>query len=51
MEHYLFGFPRILIIDANRFYSIVFVDFNFPVSISAGKYWAATATATGDAHM
>ncbi|KAB2009897.1 hypothetical protein ES319_D10G197500v1 [Gossypium barbadense] len=30
MEHYFIGFPHILILDANRFYSSVFVDFNFP---------------------
>ncbi|MFQ6642544.1 hypothetical protein Gotur_017731 [Gossypium turneri] len=51
MEHYFIGFPQILILDANRFYSIVFVDFNFPKSISAGKYWAATATAISDVYM
>ncbi|KAB2017284.1 hypothetical protein ES319_D08G151900v1 [Gossypium barbadense] len=32
MEHYFIGFPQILILDANWFYSIVFVDFNFPWS-------------------
>ncbi|TYH63862.1 hypothetical protein ES332_D07G225100v1 [Gossypium tomentosum] len=32
MEHYFIGFPQIFILDANRFYSIVFVDFNFPWS-------------------
>ncbi|PPD78173.1 hypothetical protein GOBAR_DD24903 [Gossypium barbadense] len=47
MEHYFIGFPQILILDANRFYSIVFVDFNFPWS----KYWAATATAIADVYI
>ncbi|KAB2005505.1 hypothetical protein ERO13_D11G251850v2 [Gossypium hirsutum] len=43
MEHYFIGFPQILILDANS--NIPFVRKTI-VSISAGKYWAATATAT-----